>query len=161
MTVKIINNYFTYIRSVCFIKYWDELLFCLAHIFTVINCKIPLCSFNNTFNSWVTNSTITTFVEPLPPPPRPDPRLAPPPPRPRLFQFYNIYRFTSTRPPTNYSLDYNFTIASILGSHPPEHPPHFFNFTINSILGSHPPDPPPVRPPSSRFPRLFLFLQQL
>ena len=65
-------------------------------LFTVINCKTPLCSFNNTFNTWF------TFVDP---PTYPHPDLIPdwtPPPRPRLFQFYNIFNswFTSTRTPT-------------------------------------------------------------
>ena len=44
--------------------------------FTVINCKIPLCSFNNTFNSWF------IFVDPLPTPPRPDPDWTPSTPTP-------------------------------------------------------------------------------
>ena len=100
-------------------------------VFTVINCKIPLYSFNNTFNSWF------TFIEH---PTYPHPDLTPDwihnHPDPDFLQFYNIFNssFTSTRPAT-LSLPrlFNFTIASILGSHSPDPPPPptFFNFTIN------------------------------
>ena len=95
--------------------------------FTVINCKIPLCSFNNTFNSRL------TFVEP---PTYPHPDLTPdwtPPPRPRLF-----------------------LISSIRSSHTPDpHPiaPSTFQFhnSFNSWITTtrpHPrPDPRPDTPP--------------
>ena len=140
-------------------------------LFTVINCKIPLCSFNNTFNSWF------TFVEP-PTYPHPDltPRLDPPPPRPRLFQFHNILNswFTSTRPhpitPSTFQFYNNFN-SWITSTRPPTPffqfhskfnswftrptpgpipitpiTPTFFSFTITSIRGSHPPDPHPTTP---------------
>ena len=133
--------------------------------FTVINCKIPLFSFNNTFNSWFTFVESHTYpnhdLTPDWTPHHPDPDFynifnswftpthpTPHPITPSTFQFYNSLNslITSTRRP----IFFNFTINSILGSHPPDpsparpptdpHPttPDFFNFQIASILGSHP-----------------------
>ena len=143
--------------------------------FTVINCKIPLFSFNNTYNSWFTFVESHTYpnhdLTPDWTPHHPDPDFFfsfiiysirgshPPDPHPitpSTFQFYNSLNslITSTRRP----IFFNFTINSILGSHPPDPPParpptdphptipDFFNFQIASILGSHPPEPPPLRP---------------
>ena len=71
VTVKIIINYFTYVRNICFIKHRGEFLFRLAHINSI----------HNKFNSRFTY--IRPTPGPTPPPPPPQPRL------PRLFQFYN------------------------------------------------------------------------
>ena len=89
--------------------------------FTVINCKIPLCSFNNTFNSWL------TFIDP---PTYPHPDLTP--------------EWTPTFPTPTF---FSFIISSIRSSHPPDTTQslsRLFNFTIASIIGS--PDPTPTRP---------------
>ena len=92
---------------------------------TVINCKIPLCSFNNTFNSWF------TFVEP-PTYPHPDltPRLDPHHPDPDFF---------------------SFIISSSRGSHPPDpHPitPSTYQFynSFNSWITTTRPRPTPRDP---------------
>ena len=117
--------------------------------FTVINCKIPLCSFNNTFNR-----------RPPPTYPLPDltPEWTPNHPDPDFFQFYYIFNlwFTSTRPPAK-SLPrlFNFTIASILGSHPPDPPFFQFHNKFNSWFTST--RPTPARPHHPDYPDFFSF----
>ena len=98
----------------------------------------------------------------LPTPPRPDTRLVPHHPDPDFFSFIISSFVVYIHPtPPNYSLDFNFTIASILGSHPPEPPPPFFQFhnKFNSWFTFTRPTsgPTPITPISPTF----SFLQQL
>ena len=95
-------------------NYPRELWASVFIFFTVINCKIPLFSFNNTFNSWFTFVESHTY-------PNNDltPDWTPHHPDHDFFQFFNIFNswFTPTRPPPpTQSLPrrFNFTIASIL-----------------------------------------------
>ena len=114
-------------------------------------CTIPLCSFNNTFNSWFTSPNPLT----LSPDPTPSPIFHPQPP---TFFLHSQNRFnswfTSTRPtPTPTRHD----------SPLPHHRFLFSIFIISSILCSHPSPSTPLQTDRTHLPHppptLFLHFQ--